>query len=392
MFNLTTEDIKTNHAIHTASEIYQQPEVWKELSEMMERDGATFQQFIEGIFNKHEQTRVIFTGAGTSAFAGDTLTPALNRQEKRHVQYEAIATTDIVSNPTEYFGQKIPTILVSFARSGNSPESVASVELGQNIVEDFYQVIITCNKDGQLAKNVQNDANSIVLLMPEKSNDQSLAMTSSFSTMSLAAYGLFAYSLFTEKNVQQLISYGEELREHVGDVVDDILTFDFERAIYLGSGSLAQLAHEGALKMLELSSGKVVAYHESSLGFRHGPKSILNNQSLAIVFVSEDEYTRKYDIDILKELAKIDNGMKVVALTGRQDPLFETLADWTIPVVTADDKIANDFYISLLYIVFAQVLAMKKSIQLGNTPDNPSPDGTINRVVEGVTIYPYEQQ
>lgn len=392
MFNLTSNEIKEHKASHTASEIHQQPEVWNELAEMMAREGASFQKFINNIFTKQDQTRVIFTGAGTSAFAGDTIAPALNEQEQRSVQYEAIATTDIVSNPAHYFIKHIPTILVSFARSGNSPESVASVELGQQLVDDFYQVIITCNKDGQLAKNVQNDENSIVLLMPEKSNDQSLAMTSSFSTMSLAAYGLFANTNFSEVLVKHLANHGEKLIERVGNVVDEVLSFPFDRAVYIGSGSLAQLAHEGALKMLELSSGKVVAYHESSLGFRHGPKSILHDHSLVIVFVSQDDYTRKYDIDILRELSKAENGMKIIALTGKPDKEVEALADWYLPVLAEDSDKTNDFYGALLYIVFAQVLAMKKSILLGISPDTPSKDGAINRVVQGVTIYPYEEK
>ena len=392
MFNLTAEKINEVNAVHTTREIHQQPEVWQELvSDFFEQQEA-FKGFLASIYKQHEQVRVILTGAGTSAFVGDTLVPELARQNKRNnVQFESIPTTDIVSNPTEYLFKETPTILVSFARSGNSPESVATVSLGQEIVDDFYQVVITCNKDGQLARNIEGDANSITLLMPEKSNDQSLAMTSSFTSMIIAAYALFTEDIFTKDIARQVITSATALIENLGDVVDEVIDFDFERIVYLGSGLLAQLSHEAALKMLELSGGQVVAIHESSLGFRHGPKSILNDKSAVALFMSQDPYTRKYDLDILRELAAAKSGMKIVVLTETKDEEVDKLADVVLTVNDDEKPLSNDFHLALLYVIFAQALALKKSIQLGITPDNPSPDGAISRVVKGVTIYDYKK-
>lgn len=389
MFNLTSEQITENNAVHTTREIQQQPAVWQELVTAFFEQQATFKKFLTAIYNKHDHVRVIFTGAGTSAFVGDTLVPELARHNRRNIQFESIPTTDIVSNPTAYLFKNTPTILVSFARSGNSPESVATVSLGQQIVKDFYQVVITCNKDGQLAKNIQGDVNCMTMLMPEKSNDQSLAMTSSFTSMIMAAYALFAEDVFTPAVAQQVIASAEVFTEQLGDSVDAVLGFDFDRIVYLGSGPLAQLSHEAALKMLELSGGQVVAIHESSLGFRHGPKSILNEKSVVALFMSQDPYTRKYDLDILRELAAVKSGMKIVALTETADEEVAELADWVVSVNAGTEPFANDFNLAFLYVIFAQTLAMKKSIQLGITPDNPSPDGAISRVVKGVTIYDY---
>lgn len=225
--------------------------------------------------------------------------------------------------------------------------------------------------------------------MPEESNDQSLAMTSSFSCMFAAAYALFAAHTNIETSMKQAIRNGLDFVDVVGNYVDDVLEFDFNRVVYLGSGGLAQLSHEAALKMLELSGGQVTAIHESSLGFRHGPKSILNDESLVVLFMSKDAYTKKYDLDILRELSAADNEMKIVALVEEACEEVGKLADWQISVNIDEKEVENDFYLSLVYIIFGQVLAMKKSIQLGITPDNPSPDGAISRVVKGVTIYDY---
>src|SRR5699024_2279264 len=297
----------------------------------------------------------------------------------------AITTTDIVSIPETYFEKDFPTIMVSFARSGNSPESVATVALGEQIVDHFYQVVITCNKDGQLAKDTKDNENSVTILMPDKAHDKSLAMTSSFTCMLITAYTLFSSNNLDEN----VIDYAEKLIDSLPDKLDEILKFDFERIVYLGSGMLGQLSHEAALKMLELTAGKVVALHESSLGFRHGPKSILNDKSVVVVFMSQDPYTRKYDMDILREVAADDSDMKVIALTEKEDSEVVSLADWTIPVTTGNENLTEDFSLALLYVIFAQALSLKKSMKLGITPDNPSPDGNINRVVQGVTIYNY---
>ena len=61
-----------------------------------------------------------------------------------------------------------------------------------------------------------------------------------------------------------------------------------------------------------------MAIHESSLGFRHGPKSILNEKSVVALFMSQDPYTRKYDLDILRELAAAKSGMKIVVTNGNK--------------------------------------------------------------------------
>ncbi|MDK6646268.1 SIS domain-containing protein, partial [Actinotignum timonense] len=83
----------------------------------------------------------------------------------------AIATTDIVANPLAYLHKEVTTILVSFARSGNSPESVAAVDLAKDIVEELYQITITCAEEGKLAQQAHGDERNLLLLQPAPSND-----------------------------------------------------------------------------------------------------------------------------------------------------------------------------------------------------------------------------
>lgn len=386
MFQLTEEKLEQQKAIHTAREIYQQPDVWKEIFSDFQVQRKSLQQFLTSIYEKHDRVRVIFTGAGTSAYVGDALVQELGKQNQEGIDFESIPTTDIVGNPMNYFQKNVPTILVSFARSGNSPESVATVNLAEQLIKELYQVVITCNKDGELAKNIVGDDNSRLVLLPEEANDKSFAMTSSYTGMLFAAYLLFTEMDLSESQFEKLTSNAKRLLDTITDKIEDILTVEFDRIVYLGSGIFSQLSKEASLKMLELTAGKVVTMSESSLGFRHGPKSTLNETSIVVLFMSKDSYTRKYDVDILKELSA--DGTKVVVLTEESNEELESLAEWVIAV----DAIESDFLLSLLYIIFAQGVALKKSLQLGITPDNPSPDGRVNRVVKGVTIYPWNEQ
>src|SRR5699024_4928824 len=149
--------------------------------------------------------------------------------------------------------------------------------------------------------------------------------------------------LLTKEVAHNLSTIGQELLDRVSQDIYDVLTFDFNRLVYLGSGALAQLGHEASLKMLELTDGQVMATYESSLGCTHGAKAMLTDQSLIVVFVSGETYTRKYDLDILKQLSQAETGMKIVAVTEKEDEEVKSLAVWTFVLNQSDAKLQDDF-------------------------------------------------
>ena len=127
MLDYTKEDLQELGAEITTREIYQQPSVWKETARLYQERKAEIKAFLEKIGQEHDYIKVILTGAGTSAYVGDTLVPYLQEvHDERHWNFQSIATTDIVAHPQTYLKKGVPTVLVSFARSGNSPESVAT--------------------------------------------------------------------------------------------------------------------------------------------------------------------------------------------------------------------------------------------------------------------------
>ena len=246
MFKFDEQKLKDLGAIITTTEIKQQPELWAEAYEIYKENKENLDKFISNIGEKHGQFRVIFTGAGTSAYVGNSIVPYLNRKnDQKKMIIEAIATTDIVSNPYDYLKEDMPTLLVSFARSGNSPESLAALNLGKQVVKDFYHLAITCAPEGKLAQMTKNDEHNYLLLMPARSNDQGFAMTGSFSCMMLSAMLIFDNLNEDEESsyVRTIVEMGRNVIERK-DEVHKYIEGDFDRVVYLGSGGLGALTRK----------------------------------------------------------------------------------------------------------------------------------------------------
>lgn len=387
MFGISEEVWKEKNGLNTASEIYQQPELWLETAKIIEKNKDKIEEFF-GRFKENKDTRIVFIGAGTSAYVGEVVVPYLN--SKYGYRFEAIATTDIVSNPKLYLEKDTTTIIVSFARSGNSPESIAAYNLAEKLVKDVSHVFITCNHNGKMAKLAKENDNILLLLMPEKSNDKGFAMTSSFTNMLLASLLTFELDEIEENisKVEELSRLGNNILDKAYKEVTKLVELDYERFVFLGSGSLKGIARESGLKVLELTRGKTISHYESLLGFRHGPKSIVNDNTLIFMYMSEDEYTRKYDMDMVKEIYGNPGNHKVITISKKYDEELEKYSDFHLSLSKEENDL-NEAYISIVFIIYAQMFALLQSLKQKIEPDNPSPDGVVNRVVKGVTIYDY---
>lgn len=368
----------------TAKEIEQQPECWRETKAILEQNSAIINDFMTPIL-AHRDLRIVLTGAGTSAFVGRSLSPILTQQTQRRV--DAVSTTDIVSNPYQYFAEDIPTLLVSFARSGNSPESLEAVNLANECLSNCYHLVLTCNNEGQLYVASKTDDKSLAVLMPAQTNDKSFAMTSSFSSMMLSAFSILGSGDAKLKDIESICKHSEAQVKEINKFIGTIDNTDVNKVIYLGSGGFKGIAEESALKLLELTAGKVVISFDSPLGFRHGPKSIVDDKTLIFVYISNDPQTRKYDLDLLAELRRDGIANKVIAITAQLDDQVSAGDYWL-----ADDmQDATDAGLLFSYILVAQIYAFHLSVKLGNTPDNPCPTGEVNRVVQGVTIHKFNK-
>lgn len=376
---MSERELDQSGAMWTAREIMQQPDAWSKVDGIMAVRFDAVRSFLQPLL-RCEGLRIVLTGAGTSACIGECLAPALTRRWGLRVH--AIATTDLVVAPADWPSGAAPMLMVSFARSGNSPESVAAIALAGQISADCHHLIITCNGDGELSRQGQRLRNAHVLLMPEETNDRGFAMTSSFTSMLLAAALAFdvlvapasaAVSQWARQILAGFPSFGRLAQRDLG------------RVVYLGSREFKGLAREAALKMLELTDGRVVAVSETPMGFRHGPKTFIDARTLVVMFLGNDAYTRRYEVDLLQELRTDSIAQRVVALTAGDD-----VRPGSDEVHVAGALSAPDLQLCFPYAVFAQSLALQQSMALGLRADSPNARGVVNRVVEGVSLYPWK--
>ncbi|WP_336855690.1 SIS domain-containing protein [Pseudescherichia vulneris] len=367
----------------TEKEIRQQPASWLRSLNHIANIRPAIDDFLAPLLDKND-LRIVLTGAGTSAFIGDIIAPWLSKQTGKNVS--AVPTTDLVTNPMDYFSPAHPLLLVSFARSGNSPESVAAVELANQFVPACYHLSITCNEAGSLYQNALNGENTFALLMPAETHDRGFAMTSSITTMMVSCLALFAPKMINVKTFRDVADRCQAILASLGDFSDGVFgNAPWKRVVYLGSGGLQGVARESALKVLELTAGQLAAFYDSPTGFRHGPKSLVDNKTLVIVFVSSHPYTRQYDLDLIAELRRDRQAMQVVAIASESDAVIEAGPYILLPAARA----FLDIELAFCFLIYAQVFALTQSIRSGNTPDTPSASGTVNRVVQGVVIHPW---
>lgn len=364
----------------TAREIAQQPALWREVAAAVAAARAETDAFLRPLLENGD-LRIVLTGAGTSAFVGEVLAPHLARATGRRV--EAIATTDLVASPRARLAEDVPTLLVSFARSGDSPESVAATRLADQCLTRCQHLILTCDRRGALAREHAGSPRSLVRVMPAAANDRGFAMTSSFTCMLLTALLTLGAVSNQAELTEQLAHAAELLLANGSAAIRAVAGRGYRRIVYLGSGPLNGLARESALKMLELTAGTVATWFDSPLGFRHGPKSVLDDTTLVIIYLSSDPYTRRYDLDMVAELRATLPREAVIVVTADHD---ERGSENTWSVQGLGD--IDDAAVSLPFVLGAQLLALHMSIGSGHTPDNPFPAGEVNRVVQGVTVYP----
>ena len=364
-------------AIWTAREIEQQPRMLQRTHLLVGELRDQIKAFIAPIAND-AGARVILTGAGTSSYIGECLAPLLDAELTARV--DAVPTTDLVSAPHLYLHADQPLLLVSFGRSGNSPESLAAVELAESLVSDVRHLIVTCNREGALCRIDVKQA--MTILLPEETHDTSFAMTSSFSCMAYATWMALSDAADLDARIGPIARATERIIHETPLALFDMALYGCDRVVYLASGALQGLAREAALKLGELSNGAVATCFDTPLGFRHGPKTFITETTLVVVFVSNDPLTRRYDHDLLDELHRDGCAARIIEVTAqaRADVARDTIL---IPGMST----AADIDLLWPYVAIAQIYAFQVSLTLGLSPDNPNVQGTVNRVVQGVRLH-----
>ncbi len=373
------EEQKAKGYFHTAGEIASQPVVWLKTGLLVRASLSALSDFLG------DSSRLVLSGAGSSHYVGLSLEPLLAGS---FACVEAIPSTEILMDPESSLPRE-PFVLVSFARSGESPETNAVVGLAERLRPGLVrQIATTCNRAGSLASLVGGLGDrGFVLALPEESNDRGLAMTASFSSLCIAGASLAYrgrdgdYAAF----VEALARLGGSLIGRASDLGALLSRENFDRAFFIASRPFLGGAFEAHLKVQELTAGRIIAATEDVLGFRHGPLAAVDGNSLVVLYFSGDARRRRYELDLLREIRGKGLGKALVA-AGPDLSGLEGLADYTLDF--GADRAVPDTLLPVLVAVAGQLIGLFASLGHGLRPDEPSPDGVISRVVQGVWIYP----
>ena len=351
-------------ASSTWAEIHAQPDIWRSWA-----DAFDFGE-VRAWVRRLAVREVWFCGAGTSAYIGDIIAAGLPLAGP--IRFRSVPSTDLVSRPGYYLKNPPEDLLiVNFGRSGNSSETLGTLDAVAALALGTPMLNITCNPEGALAR----DTSGRTIVLPEACHDAGFAMTSSFSTMLLTALAIFDGDADVAGKFRRLADLADTALP--GLVERFAGTKAPARAVFVGSGPLAFAARESALKVMELSAGRIPALWDSALGFRHGPKSFVCDGTANFVLLSPDEDTRRYENDLVDELRVQFPGATTATIGTGGD--FET------------GSIGDAAWDAVLSVLPAQIAGVIWSAQLGLNIDDPfAGQSTLSRVVSGVRLHPIE--
>jgi tagatose-6-phosphate ketose/aldose isomerase len=364
----------------TLREILQQPSTWQDTFDLLH--STIVQQRLAKVIEPRP-LHIVLTGSGSSMYIVECLAPML--QSGLGVPVQAIAAGTLLTHWDSVLPQG-PGLLVSFARSGDSPESSGVVNTLLAEAPQWRHLVITCNADGKLATQYNDEPRVTVLVLDERTNDRSLVMTSSFTNLLLGGTALLqrTRAAIDERVIEQAASNARKIFETSSDALAVLAERDMTSVAYLGSGPSFGAAREGALKMLEMTGGRVVTMAETFLGFRHGPMSFVNPSTLIVALLSPRADVRRYELDVLRELTRKQLGMAKLVVGPDVPP--DVLGTHDVYIDTAFTGAGAETVAVLTHVVATQLVAFFRCLQLGCKPDTPS-EGVLTRVVEDFAMH-----
>jgi len=374
---------------HTPREIWQQPVTWGKTYERCRDRSAELNDVLRraGIGRGNTSSPTVYlVGAGTSDYTGRALAPLLRRRWSCEVW--PIASTTLLTEFEEFHRPGKEYLWISISRSGESPEGVALLEQALARHREIRHLVISCNQEGPMAQLCSRHADrAVALVLDDAVNDRGLAMTSSFTNMVLAGQcvgHLEDLAKFGDV-VAEMGEMGRRLLPAAAEVAAAMTSLESTRACFVGAGVLRAVADESGLKVMELSAGKVTTIAETPLGLRHGPLSSVDGQTLFVAFLSSEPRRRGYELDLLREIdrKRLARVRAVVTAGGTED--VAPLVDYALSLNSA----ANfpDLYRPILDVMLGQLIGLFASMRCGLKPDQPSPSGTITRVVAPIQLY-----
>ncbi len=386
LLSLPEREKQSRGLLHTPAEIAQQPGTWRTTFALFRTRQPEIREFLDaaGIeaSDPRDRPTVFLIGAGTSDYVGQSL--AILLREQWQCEVLAVPSTDLLTHFEELCLPYKKYFWISFSRSGDSPEGVQVLERARRFRPDIHHLVVSCNPNGKMVRNHAADPNVLGICLDDAVNDRGLAMTSSFSNLVIFGQCLANFKQLAqyERVLTELVDAGNAFLPVAADCAAALAKESFNKACFVGSGSLRAVAKECSLKLLELTAGRVITMSESALGLRHGPMAALDADTLFVCFLSSNERVQAYERTLLQEIKSKKLVSTRVAVYLGAGVIRKPLAEYTMNL--GDPGFVIDEYRPVLDVIFGQLLGLFFSLRSGLQPDCPSPNGAISRVVQSV--------
>jgi glutamine---fructose-6-phosphate transaminase (isomerizing) len=332
---------------------------------MMQSDYATFNEIMEqtiawqdAIFcveqkktellaiNLSEYQIALAIGCGSTYYL--SLTASSLFQSLTGINFKSLPSSELLLFP-EQINPKTKTLLFAISRSGTTSETL-------HVVRKFKQ-----NKSGDIIV-ITNYPNSPMALEGDISisiktgQEMSIAQTKSFSSMLVSVISI-AHLLGSRHGYSQyetaLVDSGNSIFRNYSDIASHYgKDSHIKQVFFLGSGPRYGLACEASLKLKEMSQTVAEPFH--FLEFRHGPISMIDEDTLLVGLVSESAYDH--------EMAVLDDAK---SLGARTFTLGENGTD--VQFNSGLPESVRD----VLYMPVLQLIAYQRAINFGKNPDIP---------------------
>lgn len=290
-----------------------------------------------------DRTRTpIVVGCGTSYYLA--LAGAARMRERNGTPAIALPAGDLWLWPDRELAPWHNPVVIAISRSGTTTEVVRAARAARE--RNVAVVAITTAPDAELSTTANH-----VIALPEAA-ERSIVMTGSFTSMLLVLERLAAERADQMLSSANLATFAASHMEDLRRQASEVVATDPTRYVFLGAGADYALALEGMLKMKEMTQIDSQAF--ASLEFRHGPISVLDENSVVVLLHHGDEFER----DLASDLAA--RGASVVAIgPGSLGPA----ATWTV-------DLPPDLS-GILAMPFLQWLAYEQAVALEKDPDAP---------------------
>lgn len=335
---------------YTYTEIKSQSEILPEvLQTFHDEKSALSEMWDAGGFDQ-----VIFTGCGSTYHISKSAAALF--QSLTGVPSFFFPASELVLFPDVVFPKNRRILLVTESRSGETTETVDAVESFRQAVGGKV-LAITCDSNSSLAQEAD------LTLAADAAQEKSVAQTRSFSSMLLLSQALAGFiggkdiGLLDKVpgEIGRIFNQYEDLAQKLGE--NTAINANY----YLGSGYLYGVASEAMLKMKEMSLSVSEAFQV--LDFRHGPMSMVTEDSMVIGLLSENALPE--EVAVMKHMKSL--GGQILSISEKPYEGLASLGDLVL-LETGLPGWAN----TLIYLPFLQLYAYYRSVAKGLNPDAPT--------------------